>query len=480
MVLKELALGLLGFVLYKAWKIRRNFHSINVPTPKYTTFLGHFRLVDPLVASIDHQKEMKGIKTFKQRLIFFNALVSYDINFIREVLSVQNLPKSHTYAEIETWWGKGNILTSQHENTNWKEHRHILNPIFRTAAIRKLRDIFQKHSNKLVKVFESMEGKPIEIQDIIQKATLDIIADAGFGYDLGALDDKSSDFLTCLKEQINLLSSPLVLFPYGGHLVKWANRKTRKVVDDVINRVIETRIQRNSKIENQNEEQQQQQVRDILDMMLMADQSYDIETLKSDLFTFFVAGHETSASSLSFLIYELAKNLEVQENAFHEVDSVLQGNPPSSDMDLMTSLPYLMSCLNEGLRLYPISGGVSRTVSEDKVVQGIFIPKGTLVETNFFLCQRDADIWEDPNTFNPSRFGGKQPSSNEFFPFSSGPRICIGKNFFYEESLVILSSILQNFSFTLEDPESGQPQQITGLLKPNKVVIKLTKRSKKV
>jgi cytochrome P450 len=147
--------------------------------------------------------------------------------------------------------------------------------------------------------------------------------------------------------------------------------------------------------------------------------------------TLLFAGHDTSSSTLSFLLYELATNPEVLERVQDEQDRVLKGRVPSAD-ELAGKLPELDMALAETLRLYPPVWFGPRLAASDFVFAGYRIPGGTHVVHSSWVTHHLPEVFENPERFDPRRFTQERRRAlapGAYIPFGGGSRICIGKRF---------------------------------------------------
>ena len=175
------------------------------------------------------------------------------------------------------------------------------------------------------------------------------------------------------------------------------------------------------------------------------------EGLVNQLMTFLIAGHETTASALSFAIYMLCKNPEVQTRLRNEVRSLLpdprspKSSISSNDID---SMPYLNAVCNEVLRLYSPVPVTVRVSTQDTTLVGHFIPKGTTIFISPWATNANKDFWgEDAAEFNPDRWLGEGKantggieSNYAFLTFLHGPRSCIGQSFAKGEFACLLAA----------------------------------------
>jgi cytochrome P450 len=164
--------------------------------------------------------------------------------------------------------------------------------------------------------------------------------------------------------------------------------------------------------------------------------------LRDHILTVYLAGHETTASSLSWAVYELAKNPQIFKKAREELASIDLSNLASYN-----NLPYLEAIINEALRLYSPVWILGRQAIQGDRFGDLPVKAKANIIFSPFLVHRSSDYWENPNDFNPERFLKPLQEPSAFFPFASGPRICIGKSFALLEMKVILAEIINSFLF---------------------------------
>ncbi|KAF7234795.1 Cholesterol 24-hydroxylase [Varanus komodoensis] len=144
---------------------------------------------------------------------------------------------------------------------------------------------------------------------------------------------------------------------------------------------------------------------------------------------FFFAGHETSANQLSFTLMELGRNPEIVAKLQAEVDDII-GMKKHISYDDLKKLKYLSQVLKEVLRLYPPAAATLRFTEKENVIEGIKIPANTSLIFCTYVTGRMESFFKDPLVFDPDRFRKDQPRPYfTYFPFSLGPRSCIGQKF---------------------------------------------------
>ncbi|MBV8489440.1 MAG: cytochrome P450, partial [Candidatus Eremiobacteraeota bacterium] len=177
------------------------------------------------------------------------------------------------------------------------------------------------------------------------------------------------------------------------------------------------------------------------------------EQIRDEVMTLFMAGHETTANLLTWTFYLLAKHPDADER--------LGEAARHGDRE------YVMRVVRETLRLYPPAWLIGRETSHDvTLIDGSFVPATTTVFVSPLLLHRRADVFEEPQRFNPDRWIGFEPPSFSFVPFGGGARRCIGEEFAWYEGAIVLSAIASRYRFAMEDGfEVGTLPQVT--LRPN-------------
>ena len=203
---------------------------------------------------------------------------------------------------------------------------------------------------------------------------------------------------------------------------------------------------------------------DLLSMLLAAvDTEEDTggmtdKQVRDECLTVMLAGHETSANALSFALWELARNPEVQERLYQECRRVLGERLPAAED--YGQLGYAAQVFAETIRIYPPVWVTARTAAEEYAYRGITIPKGAILLAPQMVAHRDPRFWDDPLRFDPQRFTEENKARRlrfSYFPFGAGARQCIGEGLAWMEGVLILAFVARHWKLSLPP---GAPREL--------------------
>lgn len=180
--------------------------------------------------------------------------------------------------------------------------------------------------------------------------------------------------------------------------------------------------------------------------------------IRNEAMVLFMAGHETTANTLAWAWFLLAKSPRVRRRLRRELDAVLGGRPPVYED--VRRLPYARAIIEETLRLYPPVPILGREALADGAVGKYQVRKGDLVLVSPYLTHRRPRLWSKPDQFVPERFvaeEAKRPAKYGYIPFAIGPRICPGQTFGLVEAVLSLATLAQAFKLTLEPGHAVAP-----------------------
>jgi len=188
------------------------------------------------------------------------------------------------------------------------------------------------------------------------------------------------------------------------------------------------------------------------------------EHLRNEVRTILVGGHETVADLLSWTWYLLSQHPEVEAKLLAEFETAFGGRTPAAS-DL-PCLPYAAMVISEVLRLYPPASVLTREAIADFEIDGYLVPRGTEIVMSPWVVQRDSRYFSDPERFNPDRWTDGLASRlphYAYFPFGGGPRLCIGKSFATQETILVLAVIARRFHLDLVPGHPVVPDPIPTL-----------------
>ncbi|CAM0143053.1 unnamed protein product [Umbelopsis sp. WA50703] len=385
-------------------------------------------------------------------------------------LRKDDYPKSQAMIEDKRFLparllGNQNILGLN--GAHWKKHRMIANPAFHRHMPVKL---FGKLCEKMIQRFETEDDglSNVNVRVLMQRFTLDVIGLAGFGYDFQSLDNPDSERVKTYNSVMEGMRTPLFyFFPFLEKHLLWAfpTRRQQHLDCDIMFGHYQHVIENKRRVLSEQKQRLEDPEKDLLTLMIEAgeddpSQALTDKELRENLSVFFIAGHDTTSNALSFALYWLAVNPDIQEKARKEVIEVIGDGadkvyPTEAQI---TQLKYIYMVMKETLRVCPpVHSSQLRRVVEDTELAGTVIPKGVHIQADMYLAHHNPAVWKDPEQFRPERFapGGENEENARkgltWSPFGNGARQCIGMNFSLAEQRVVLAMLLRKFTWSLPE-----------------------------
>lgn len=347
----------------------------------------------------------------------------------------QNYVKGEIFQEsLGPILGTG-LLNSEGEF--WRRQRHRIGPAFEPDRIAEYAETMVERSQQTAAQWR--DGAVRDVNEDMMELTLEIVADALFGVDVARDVDTVAESLGVVMSYQEGLSADLlpVDVPTPGKI------KLQRAIDDleaVVYRIIHERARNPGD--------------DVVSRMLSAEdesgESMSREQIRDEVMTLLLAGHETTALALTFTTFLLAQHPPVEERLLDELDGVLGGDPPT--MADVSDLTYLERVVKESMRLYPPVPGILREATARDEIAGYTIPEGATISINQWTVHRDPDIYDDPMAFRPERWTDEMEQDLPnlgYFPFSAGPRRCVGDRFAMLEARLVLATLLQRYHLEL-------------------------------
>lgn len=308
------------------------------------------------------------------------------------------------------------------DGTAHMEQRKVLLPPFHGKRMQRYQEMMETIAAEEIERWPRRE--PYRVRPQMQAVTLEIILRAVFGLRRG---DELDHLRTELRRLLDLVTNPrMMLFPalLGPDRIRRITLFQREVarVDRPIYELLRQR--RHASDLGQRE--------DILSLLLQArhddGQPMSDQELRDELITLLVAGHETTATALSWAVERLVRHPEKLARLAEEVRN--------------DEVEYLDAVITETLRLRPVISLVGRKLSEPVEIGGWSLPAGTTVSPSIYLMHRRADVYPDPDRFLPERFLGEPPGTYTWIPFGGGVRRCLGASFAQFEMRAVLSQLV--------------------------------------
>ncbi|MBA0617300.1 hypothetical protein Godav_026759 [Gossypium davidsonii] len=439
----------------------------------------------------DYQTQVaKKLRTYRLLDLGRSELYTTDTRIVEHILKTnfEHYGKGkYTHEIFSDLFGEGIFAV---DGDKWRQQRKLASYEFSAKVLRDFScSVFKRNASKLVTAVSelSMSGQVIEFQDMLMKYTMESIIKVGFGVDLNCMslssneDDEGSTFLKAFDDATQSLYfryiDPLWKLKRVLNLGSEASLKRNiKVIDNFIYDVLRTKKKQLALNPDRNVKE------DILSRFL-AEKEKNPETmsdkyLRDIIFSFMIAGKDTTANTLCWFFYMLCKNPLIQEKVAQEViDCTCSGsgeNHANTDDILATitdetlqKMQYLHAALTETLRLYPVTPMNGRCAMEDDILpDGHIIKKGEEISYLAYAMGRMRYIWgEDAEIFRPERWlknGVFQPESPfKFISFHAGPRICLGKEFAYRQMKIFTIALLHFFHFKLADESKDAIYKVT-------------------
>ncbi|EGJ0831473.1 cytochrome P450 [Campylobacter jejuni] len=403
----------------------------------------------------------------------FDLYVINDTKEVKRMMvdKVREFPKSAFLHELLSPLLGESIFTTNGEV--WKKQRELLRPSFEMTRINK---VFNLMSEAVADMMDRFGKYPNHAVIEVDKAMTFITADVIFRTIMSSKLDEGKGkkilnaFVTFQEQSVHTAMRRMFRFP------KWlsyvlGDRKRAKA-GDVIRQVLSDIIKPRYDMADNAE------FEDILGSLLLVvdadtNKRFSFEEILDQVAMLFLAGHETTASSLTWTLYLLSLYPKEQEKAYEEITQVLQGGVV--EISHLRQFKYLTNIFKESLRLYPPVGFFAREAKKDTQVRDKLIKKGSGVVIAPWLIHRHEEFWTNPHGFNPSRFEGEY-KKDAYLPFGVGERICIGQGFAMQEAILILANILKTYKLELEE---GFVPDVVGRLtvrSANGMRIKFSKR----
>ena len=387
---------------------------------------------------------------------FGSGTVLGDPELARQVLAdryQKYSQKSASYIVLQLLMGKG-LVTSDGEF--WRGQRRLVQPAFHRRRLDALFAMMVERVTDCAMQLSGAAGRTIDFVPWLSHLTIEIISRAMFSTDVKGSAGKVSTHIAKLNEYALLLLRHPWLFLIPRQVLTRFN-PSLQAMNRIVHGIIQSR-----RVQAETHD-------DLLSMLLEAcdeetGRRMGDEQLRDEVMTIFVAGHETTANAMAWLVYLVAQHPEVEERLLAEIDAQW----PAEDLSMahLGAFPYARQVIEESLRVYPTIWSVGRSCVEEDDLGGYRVPVGMNVLVPIFHFHWSERFWSEPRKFDPDRFAADRRPANEamiYFPFGAGPRSCIGNHFALQELMIMTLVFYRHFRFRIEPGFVVEPDPLITL-----------------
>lgn len=369
--------------------------------------------------------------------------------------------------------GQG-LLTS--DGSHWKWQRQSVAQGFRHDRLLALQPAMIAAAERTKERWQADGPAALDIGHEMMRTTFDIIVatmmSGGVGIDVGRVEQSITDYLepSGWTFALSLLGAPdWIPYPGKGKAVA-AVAFLRSSLHAVIT-------------ERRGDDAPQQ---DLVTMLLSAadpetGRTMTDEEIVDNLMTFVTAGHETTALGLAWAFYLLSQHPDIEAAVLEEIEAVTGGEPLANDD--VAELVYTRQVFSEAMRLYPPAPIITRTAIRDFTLGEHTVRKGTVLYVPIHAVHHHADLWENPERFDPARFEPqaiKARHRQAYMPFGAGPRVCIGNAFAVMEAVAVLAVLLPAFKISTASPTPPKPIMRVTLRPKKSLMMRVEERGRRV
>lgn len=516
-----------GFVALICFYLKRKYSywsNRNVPGPTPIWLLGNMhQQLTSNVQQLDVEWMKKYGKLYGTYIALTPVITIADPELIKQTI-IKDFHYFVNRIDINSYHELWNTNLFVSKDDSWKRIRTIASPSFTSGKLRAMASIMRRSIDNLDQYLKKMsinENKSINVKQTIAGFTIDVIASTAFATDTNANSEEDNPLVVNGRKMMDfpiframstfLFPKPILDF-LGIHYM-WDPKYFSFFIDLTTHIVKKRRAECNGNNQikhhdliqlmmdaNVDEEDLQKFNYEKMiandDKEITTEQSKqpendsrkrkltDVEVISNCIF-FFMAGYETTSSTISHCIYELAKNQSIQNRLFKDLKETLNDLDESSDEyfdKVMTGIPYLEAVIKETLRRYAPLSQINRVCTKDGYQLGnIKLSAGQVVVISIVSVHMNPEYYPEPQTFNPDRFmpeNRNQLVPYAYMPFALGPRNCLAMRFAYQEIKLCLARIIRKFRF---ERNEGTPDQLSykigsGLLNSKEFSVKVETR----
>ncbi|XP_053339247.1 cytochrome P450 2B4-like isoform X1 [Clarias gariepinus] len=464
-----LLFGLISLVLLEIFRLSSS-RSRNPPGPTPLPFVGNLLqfIKDPVNSTRTTLQygDLCCVYVGRRPLIVLN-----NIKMVKEAF-VQNgtVFSGRPYIPLIDWITNGYGILAVTYGHAWKQQRRFALHTLRNFGLGKksVEERVAEEARCLITEVLKHEGKALDPMHPIMNAVSNIICSIIFGDRFDYEDTRFAKLLEILNENIRLSGSAVGLIfnliPFIKHF-PGPHQKVQRNANALIGFIREVMEDHKKTLDSEN-------LRDFIDAYLVEiskqksneDSTFHEDNLLMSTADLFLAGTETTATTLRWGLIFMMNHPEIQDRCHEEIIRVIGYDRPPT-MDDRASMPYTHATVHEIQRIGNIVPlGVVHETTGTTQLQGYTIPKGTQILANLMAIMQDKEHWKYPDTFNPENFldeNGQFCKNDSFLPFSLGPRVCLGESLAKAELFIFFTSLVQRLRFSW--PHDAPPIDMDGI-----------------
>lgn len=367
------------------------------------------------------------------------------------------------YGELRNLLGNG-LLTS--EGDTWKRQKRMVQPLFTHKRVAAYVPMMADEANQLIARWRPavLAGQSVDLHGEMTRITLRVVGRAVFGTEVEHMLPVFKDTVPYLSRWAFERGILPVTVPEDWPIP--SNRKARRYKDTIYATVTDLITQRRAAGDGGE---------DLINLLIRAQDPEHGEDVLSDeevrdqALVFLMAGHETTATSLTFALHLLGHHPEAQRRVREEVAEVLGDREPT--LEDVKALAYTTMAVKEAMRLYPAAHNIPRSARHEDEISGYRIAAGSPVVVSPWVTHRHPRFWDSPEAFKPERFLPAAEAARHryaYFPFGGGPRACIGSYFSMLEAVIVTALTVRAYDITTQP---GRVPLFTGItLRPERAM----------
>ncbi|XP_065221567.1 cytochrome P450 4C1-like [Planococcus citri] len=427
------------------------------------------------------------------RLVFWvgpiPCLVLKKYNDILTMLN-QSLDRDSLHVADE-WAGIG-LLTAEYEE--WKKSRKMLAPAFSSDMLTKYVDVFHEKASNFVEKLKPVVDTDVEVDvlDYVLNTNLDAIVENTMGISMESTGKRGEEFCTALLDGFISVTERLLspwLHPHFIYMLYL--RLTGKIESIKRLQYLPSKILRDNLNDSHNQKIEPDGVdssRTVIDLLIkrrLKEPGFTETRTRDELLQIILAGVETTALNMSYLMLMLAIHQDVQQKVYEEITQLVSEDETITAVQLFHQLKYLDQCIRETTRMYsPVTITGRRTHKECVLKDNTIVPANMLVMAVIHLAHHDPELYRNPNKWDPENFSeeaiAERPKGSCQLSFGFGPRSCIGARYAMLSVKTQITHILRNYHLSTHVKELTNDDLKMDLMIRNKIgyPIKFTSRQK--